>query len=120
VSNEIKIYTNQEHLSRSSERVVSLYEELKNAIFSISSTVESKPKAKYIGFIRNKHFVDVIFYKESLLLILNIKKGNLNDPKKIAKDISEVGHWGNGDYSVKVEDSKNLGYILTLISRLMI
>lgn len=115
VSNEIRVYTEQEHFSRSSKEIVSIYEELKEAIFSISSTIKLEPKAKYVGFIRNKHFVDVIFYKESLLLILNMRKGSLIDPKNIAKDVSQVGHWGNGDYSIKLDASKNLGYVLTLI-----
>ncbi len=43
--------------------------------------------------------------------------GSLNDPKNIAKDVSQVGHWGNGDYSIKLDSSKNLGYVLTLISQ---
>lgn len=115
VSNEIRVYTEQEHFSRSSKEIVSIYEELKEAVFSISSTIKSEPKAKYVGFIRNKHFVDVIYYKESLLLILNMRKGSLIDPKNIAKDVSQVGHWGNGDYSIKLDASKNLGYVLTLI-----
>ena len=115
VSKEIKVYTEQEHLSPSSKEIISVYEGLKEAIFSISSTIKSEPKAKYVGVIRSKHFVDVIFYRESLLLILNIKKGFLNDPKNIAKDVSQVGHWGNGDYSIKLDNSKNLGYVLTLI-----
>ncbi len=42
-------------------------------------------------------------------------KGTLNDPKKITRDVSNVGHWGNGDYEVILKDSTNLDYILTLI-----
>lgn len=53
VSKEIKIYSEQEHLNRSSEEIVSLYEELKDAFFYISSIIRLEAKAKYIGFIRN-------------------------------------------------------------------
>ena len=28
-----------------------------------------------------------------------MKKGNLNDPNKLTRDVSSVGHWGNGDYN---------------------
>lgn len=116
VNREIKVYTEQEHFNHSIEKIIALYEELREAIFSISSNVRLEAKAKYVGFIRNKHFVDVIFYRESLLLILNIKKGLLNDPKGLAKDVSNVGHWGNnGDYSIKILNSNDLGYVLTLI-----
>jgi predicted transport protein len=27
----------------------------------------------------------------------------LNDPKKIARDVSNMGHWGNGDYEIKIK-----------------
>ncbi len=40
-------------------------------------------------FIRNKHFVDVIFNKESLM-ILNLKSGFPKDSKNIVKEVSQV------------------------------
>ena len=44
-----------------------------------------------------------------------MKKGSLNDPQKMARDVSNIGHWGNGDYEVKFKESKDIGYILSLI-----
>jgi predicted transport protein len=48
-------------------------------------------------------------------VFLNLKKGTLNDPKKMAIDVSEPGHWGNGDYLLKISDASDIGYFLTLI-----
>jgi predicted transport protein len=33
----------------------------------------------------------------------------------MAIDVSKSGHWGNGDYLLKISDASDLGYILTLI-----
>jgi len=44
-----------------------------------------------------------------------MEKGKLNDPQNVTRDVSNVGHWGNGDYEVKVKDSTDMGYILSLI-----
>jgi predicted transport protein len=44
-----------------------------------------------------------------------MKKGLPNDPQKIARDISNIGHWGNGDYEVKLKEPKDIGYVLSLI-----
>lgn len=33
------------------------------------------------------------------------------------KIVAEVGHWGNGDYEVRVHDSKDLEYIMSLIKQ---
>jgi predicted transport protein len=37
-----------------------------------------------------------------------MRKGILNDSKKIARDVSNIGHLGNGDYEIKIIDSNNL------------
>jgi predicted transport protein len=114
VSKEIRTYDEEYHFLRYKE-LKSLYQEIKDNILSIGSDVTLKPMAKYIAFLRRTNFVDITVLKQSLLLTLNLKKGNLNDPKKIARDVSNVGHWGNGDYEIKLENSSDLGYVLTLI-----
>lgn len=115
VSREVKTYDENYHFERSSNDIKSLYLELKDSILSIGSDITYKPTAKYIAFVRQSNFVALILYKSSLLIVLNLKKGNLNDPQKIARDVSNVGHWGNGDYEIKLENSNNLGYALSLI-----
>ena len=79
------------------------------------SNIILKPKAKYIAFIHNSNFVDIVVRKSNLTLYLNIKKGLLNDPKKISRDVSNVGHWGNGDYEILVKHPRDIGYVLSLI-----
>jgi predicted transport protein len=48
---------------------------------------------------------------------INLKKGNLDDPKKITRDVSETGHWGNGDYELLIKDTDNLEYIMSLVKQ---
>lgn len=50
-----------------------------------------------------------------LTLFLNIKKGTLSDHQKIARDVSSIGHCGNGDYEIEITKSTDIGYILSLI-----
>ena len=70
---------------------------------------------KYISFVRKRNFVDIVVRKTNLTLFLNIKIGLLNDPKGIARDVSKVGHWGNGDYEVVVKNTSEMGYVNSLI-----
>jgi predicted transport protein len=35
--------------------------------------------------------------------------------KQLARDVSTVAHWGNGDYEVIIKNLTNLEYVLTLI-----
>ena len=92
-----------------------LSSEVKEAIFSIASDISVRPKVKYISYVRKRNFVDIVVRKSNLTLFLNIKIGLLNDPKEIARDVSKVGHCGNGDYEIVLKDSPDIGYINSLI-----
>ena len=54
---------------------------------------------------------------KGLKIFINVKKGDLEDPKNLTKDISELGHHGNGDYQIIVSDTKHLEYVMSLIKQ---
>ena len=37
--------------------------------------------------------------------------------KKISRDVSNIGHNGNGDYEIQISSDDNLEYILSLIKQ---
>jgi predicted transport protein len=117
VSKEVKVYDEEYHFQHASDKTKSLYNELKNTILLLGNDIVSKPMKKYISFVRKTNFIDIVLRKSNLTLFINLKKGTLNDPKKIARDVSNIGHWGNGDYEIKLTDSTDLGYIMTLIKQ---
>lgn len=115
VSKEVKTATEELHVEMGDEDRKSLYKDLREAVLSIGGDVGIKAKAKYIAFVRKTNFLDVVVYKSQLNLFLNIPKGSLNDPKNLAEDVSSKGHWGNGDYVIKLTSPENLGYVISLI-----
>jgi len=118
VNEEIKIYTEEEHISKTSEAIAELYEKFRQSIFQLADEIEIKPKKMEIGFIKDsKIFTDICILKNSLKIWINMKKGKLDDPKHLAIDVSEKGHWGNGDYQIQVDTDKNLEYIMSLIKQ---
>jgi len=120
VTDEIKVYTEEEHLSKTSEHIAELYQKFRSGIIQLADDIEVKPKKMEIGFRKNnKVFTDVCVLKNSLKIWINLKKGKLDDPKQLADDVSEKGHWGNGDYQIQVEDDKNLEYIMSLIKQIL-
>jgi predicted transport protein len=112
---EIKVYSEEAHLEGTDENIRSLYQELKNNILLFDNNIQVKPKKLYIAFFLHSTFIYIIIRKSRIDLILNLKKGSLNDTKNIAIDISNIGHWGNGDYLVKMTDAANMGYVTSLI-----
>jgi predicted transport protein len=115
VSREITAATEESNLEIANDAIKALYVELKEAILSMGSDIELKPKKLYIAFVRKTNFVDIEFYKSHLKLFINMKKGTLNDPQKKARDVSNVGHHGNGDYEITLKDTSDVGYVMSLV-----
>lgn len=116
VTKEIKVYTEQEHLERVTEETKELYERVKNAILNLDN-IEVKPKKFYIAFVAGTNIVDIQIQKNGLKLWLNLKKGQLDDPKGISRDVSSVGHHGNGDYEIQIKTDEDIEYIMSLIKQ---
>ncbi|MFH1591446.1 MAG: DUF5655 domain-containing protein [archaeon] len=117
VSSEVKVYTEEDHLSHCSEEIKSLYDELKNQILSIDENIEVISKKKYIAFKADRNFVDLLPQKNKIKFWLNLSKGQLKDIDSITRDVSNVGHWGNGDYEVSFSNSEELPVLLSLIKQ---
>jgi predicted transport protein len=79
--------------------------------------VEVVPRSQYVGFKRKSNFVDINVQKKNLWLWINLPKGILDDPKGITRDVSMIGHYGNGDYDLKVTPESDLDYIMFLINQ---
>jgi predicted transport protein len=119
VTEEIKVYTEQDHLEKASDLTAELYEKFKSSIRNLTDGIEVVPKKHYIAFKKGKNVSDISILKKSLKIFINIKSGQLDDPKNIAQDVSNIGHWGNGDYQVQVENDKDLEYIMSLVKQVL-
>lgn len=114
VNKEIIVYTEEDHLSKASDDIRNIYEKLKNRILELDD-IDVEAKKLYIAFKGSRNITDIEFHKNKLKVYINMKKGSLNDPLKIAKDISNTGHWGNGDYCVTINSEDEIDNIIPLI-----
>ncbi|HDR1924512.1 hypothetical protein GV127_10385 [Pasteurella multocida] len=117
ITKEIKTYSEEEHLAGKSDDVIELYQSFKQAILNLNPEINYSAKKLYISFKLNRTLADIEIQKSGLKIGINMKKGELDDPKNLTKDVSQIGHWGNGDYQVSVKDTKNLEYIMSLIKQ---
>jgi len=120
ITAEIKVYTEQDHIEKASDLTAELYEKFKAAILNLTDGIEVKPQKFYIAFKKGKNVTDIAILKKSLKLFINVKAGQLDDPKNLAQDVSNIGHWGNGDYQIQVEDDKDLEYIMSLVKQVIV
>jgi len=120
VSKEIVRYDEDHLLYGSKNRpdwVVELYKNLKEKILALADDIEVKYGKQTIGFKQNKIFSDIIIYNKGLGVLMNVKKGELNDYLNLTEDLSEKGHWGNGDYRIWLHGDEHLDYAISLIKQ---
>lgn len=117
VSREIKVHTEEEHLLNMPDEIKDFYGEIKDRILTLGENIETKPRKFYVGFIADTNFVDIHLQQTQIKLWVNLKEGELDDPKKITRDVSGIGHWGNGDYEIILKPGDDLDYLMTLVKQ---
>ncbi|MGN6340502.1 MAG: DUF5655 domain-containing protein [Ginsengibacter sp.] len=118
VSKEVKVFTEQDHLQKSDFETRELYEQLRDRLLNMDDNVSIQPKKQTVGFkIDNSFFCDVVLLGRGLKIYLNLKSGELQDQKNVARDVSNVGHWGNGSYEIKLTDLEDIDYISSLLKQ---
>ncbi len=117
VSKEIVVYTEEDHYKKGNPSVQELAISLKDRILELEN-IQINPVKQYIGFKLNKRvIVDFEVQKTKLRLRVNLKKGNLDDHKKLFRDVSNIGTFGVGDYETIVTRDSDLDYLMSLIKQ---
>lgn len=111
------IYNEDAHFQHGSQNIQKLYNELRNRILALDDTISVEPKKLYIAFKMDSNICDVEIQRSKLKVTLNLSKGKLDDPDKLAEDVSSTGHWGNGDYRIILSDDEALDYAINLIKQ---
>ncbi|WP_077490397.1 DUF262 and DUF1524 domain-containing protein [Sinomonas mesophila] len=94
-----------------------LFEQFRKEVLSLDPAVTEEFLKLYIAYKAETNFVDVIPQTTRLLLSINIPFHELNDPRGLARDVTNLGRWGNGDCEVFLDSSTELSYILNLVGQ---
>ncbi len=117
VSQEIKVYSEDSNLVNANDTIKELYKQFKNAILNFDG-ISIKANKFYISFIKNStNVTDFEILSKSIKITINLQQNNLDDPKQITRDVSNIGKMGNGDYQIKVTNDDDIEYILSLIKQ---
>ncbi|MCQ2784545.1 DUF262 and DUF1524 domain-containing protein [Helicobacter pylori] len=96
-----------------------LFDFLRKEIKALDERVTEKFNQDYISYMFDKNLVDIVPLKNGLKLYLNMPFNELQDEKNLARDMTNKGHWGNGDIEVKLETKENIPYCLGLIKQIL-
>jgi len=119
VIEEIKVYTEEEHIAYATEEIAELYVKFRDAILNLADGIEIKPQKLYIAFKKDNNIACVEIQKKKIKIHIGARVGALDDARKLAKDVSNIGHYGTGDYELDVANDKDLEYIMSLIKQVI-
>lgn len=133
INKEVKVFTENDHLSKSDDLIVEKWNELKELMIELDG-VEIVPKRQYISLLfedkKNKTIAYFNFQKKGIRV--DLSRGNvytdgrtsknffiLDDPKGIAKEDSWT--WKSGAkgniYKISILENSDLDYIMFLIKQ---
>ncbi len=117
VNKEIVVYTEEDHYKKAKPEIKELAIGLRDRILELDQ-VEINPVKQYLGFkVEKKLVADFEVQKKQIRLRINLKKGNLDDPKGLFRDVSNIGTFGVGDYEAVVLPDTDLDYLMSLIKQ---
>jgi predicted transport protein len=113
-------YTLDFHLKSAGPKIQEIFSTLKEKISALDESIIEEAKAKYIAYKLTTNFCDVVVQHDALKIFLNIPSGALDNPEGLARDLTKpkfIGHWGNGDYEVKIERVEDVDKVMELIKQ---
>ncbi|PZF13288.1 DUF262 and DUF1524 domain-containing protein [Curtobacterium sp. MCLR17_034] len=91
------------------------FERLRNEVMSFEPSVSLDFLKVRVAFRTETTFLDVVPQASRLLLVLNIPITALRDERRVARDVSGIGHWGVGNTQVAFDDTTDFSYVLGLV-----
>jgi predicted transport protein len=92
-----------------------LFDTLRKEVLALDPCVTEEFLKLYVAYKAETNFVDVVPQSRRLRLSLNLPFHELHDPQKVARDVTGLGRWGNGDAEVVLASMDELPYVLGLI-----
>jgi len=101
------------HLSSGPMRV--LFEALRKEVLALDPCVNEEFLKLYVAYKAETNFVDVVPQAKRLRLSLNMAFHEIDDPKGLCVNVTDLGRWGNGDVEMGLATIDDLPYVMGLI-----
>jgi predicted transport protein len=108
-------YSFEDHPHLRNATVGPLFEAFRREVLALDPCVSEEFMKLYVAYKAETNFVDVVPQAKRLRLALNMRFSQVNDPKGLCKDITNVGRWGNGDVEIGLAKLEELPYVIGLV-----
>ena len=114
-SNAVTAYTIDDHPNLLTPNMRAVFEAFRKAVLALDPCVSEEFLKLYVAYKAETNFVDVVPQAKRLRLALNMRFSEVNDPKGLCKDVTDIGRWGNGDVEIGLSNLDELPYVIGLV-----
>ena len=92
-----------------------LFDTFRKQVLALDPAVTEEFLKLYVAYKAETNFVDVVPQAKRLRLSLNMDFHEINDPQGMAKDVTGLGRWGNGNAEIGLETTEQIPYAMGLV-----
>lgn len=108
-------YTIEDHPHLLAPGMHEVFEAFRKEVLALDPCVTEEFMKLYVAYKAETNFVDVVPQARRLRLSINMAFAEINDPKELCKDVTNLGRWGNGDVEVSLKSLDELPYVMGLV-----
>lgn len=108
-------YCIEDHPQLLSPTMRPIFDAFRKQVLALDPCVTEEFLKLYVAYKAETNFVDVVPQSKRLRLSINIDFNEINDPRGICKDVTNLGRWGNGNVEVMLSAPEELQYVVGLI-----
>jgi uncharacterized protein with ParB-like and HNH nuclease domain/predicted transport protein len=108
-------YTIENHPNLLTGDMREVFEAFRKEVLAFDPCVSEEFTKLYVAYKAETNFVDVVPQAKRLRLSINMPFADIQDPKGLCKDVTNLGRWGNGDVEVGLRSLDELLYVMSLV-----
>ncbi|MBN9422230.1 MAG: hypothetical protein BGO63_07760 [Candidatus Accumulibacter sp. 66-26] len=108
-------YSIDDHPFLASGPMRELFDLFREAVVALDPCVSEEFLKLYVAYKAETNFVDVVPQAKRLRLAINMPFHEIDDPKGMCLDVTNLGRWGNGDVEVGIATKEDLPYVMGLV-----
>jgi predicted transport protein len=108
ISKATGVYSFEQHVEGKPEKIREIVYDLKEFIMNLDSAMEEVPKKFYVAYKISQNIVCMEVKQQKVVLYLKLNPKELKRLPEIARDVSNIGHYGTGDLQLTVNSAEEI------------
>lgn len=101
-------YTFEQHLQGKPAKIRELALALQAFILGLDPAIEESPKKFYVAYRISQNIACMELQKQRVILYLKLNPKEVSGPPEISRDMTDIGHYGTGDFEVSIRGPEDL------------